>query len=64
MTNLGDELNTYEVDKLINEANMDGDGTVNYMELTRRMFQRKYEFERVNKSNVTKNKQKNKKIKK
>ena len=32
MTNLGDKLNDEEVDEMIREADIDGDGQVNYEE--------------------------------
>ena len=37
MTNLGDKLNDEEVDEMIREADIDGDGQVNYEEFVTMM---------------------------
>lgn len=41
MTNLGERLSEEEVDDMIKEADMDGDGMVNYDGMYRSMFNSK-----------------------
>jgi calmodulin len=38
MTNLGEKLTDEEVDEMIREADVDGDGMINYDEFTKSMF--------------------------
>eukprot|EP00434_Breviolum_minutum_P036116 symbB.v1.2.031988.t1/scaffold3776.1/size50502/3 len=38
MTNLGERLNDAEVDEMIKEADLDGDGLINYDEFVRMMM--------------------------
>ena len=38
MTNLGEKLTGEEVDEMIREAGVDGDGHINYEEFVRRMM--------------------------
>ncbi len=40
MTNLGEKLTDEEVDEMIREADVDGDGQVNYEEFVKMMMQK------------------------
>ncbi len=42
MTNLGEKLTEEEVDEMIREADIDGDGHINYEEFVRMMMARWY----------------------
>lgn len=43
MTNLGERLTVKEVDNMIREADIDGDGQVNYEEFVKMMMSKRHE---------------------
>jgi calmodulin len=40
MTNLGEKLTDEEADEMIREADVDGDGMINYVEFVKKMMSR------------------------
>ena len=49
MTQLGDELSDTEINKIIQQSDIDGDGSINYAEYVKRIFQGNKRYEQVNK---------------
>jgi len=49
MTQLGDELSDTEINKVIEQSDIDGDGSINYAEYVKRVFEGNKRYEQVNK---------------
>ena len=49
MTQLGDELSDMEINKVIEQSDIDGDGSINYVEYVKRVFEGNKRYEQVNK---------------
>ena len=49
MTQLGDELSDMEINKVIEQSDIDGDGSINYAEYVKRVFEGNKRYEQVNK---------------
>ena len=49
MTQLGDELTDNEINKVIQQSDIDGDGSINYAEYVKKIYLGNYRYEAVNK---------------
>jgi len=62
MTQLGDELTDAEINKMIAESDIDGDGSINYAEYVKKIYEGNKRYEELNKRNWNKIFKKMKKI--